>query len=105
MDQDPNISKIEEYFKVPDRVADKIKNIVEKVKGGYILIETRSRWDNLSGPWTRHGVAKIIFHKPSGKWRVYWHRASGAWNLYNQYKALNGALKAIDQDKYGCFWG
>ncbi|MDP3043141.1 MAG: DUF3024 domain-containing protein [bacterium] len=105
MNQDQTISKIEKLFKAPERVADKIQNEVEKVRGGYTLIETRPRWDGSPGPWTRIPIAKIIFHKPSGMWKVYWHRASGAWNLYSQFKSLDGALKLIRQDKHGCFWG
>ncbi len=105
MNQDQTISKIEEFFKVPERVADKIQNEVEKVMGGYMLIETRPRWDGSPGSWTRMPIAKIIFHKPSNMWKVYWHRASGAWNLYSKFKSLGGALKSIEQDKHGCFWG
>lgn len=45
MNQDQTILKIEEFFKVPERVADKIQNVAEKVRGGYMLIETRPRWD------------------------------------------------------------
>lgn len=100
-----DISKIEEHFKVPIHVQNKVKNVVEKVKGGYELIETRSRWDGSPGSWTRFPVAKIIFHQPSGKWKVYWQSASGAWNLYEQFKTLVGALRSVDRDKHGCFWG
>ena len=103
--KDKIIDKIEKRFKVPERVADKIKNIAEKVRGGYILIETRPKWDNSAGPWIRILVAKIIIHRPSGKWKVYWRRASGRWEFYNEYKSIDGALRAIDKDVYGCFWG
>lgn len=99
------IAKIEKYFKVPNQFVDKIKNVVEKVKGGYVIIETRPRWDGFPGAWTRCPVAKIIFHNPSGKWKIYWHRASGTWNLYLQRKSLNAALKVIEKDENGCFWG
>lgn len=102
--EDQNIQKIEQFFKVPERVADQIKNVVEKVKAGYVLFETRPRWDGSPGPWTKLPVAKIIFHKPSQGWRVYWMRASGRWWFYAQYKSLNTVLKAIDEDKYGYFW-
>lgn len=53
MTSNNNIQEIEQIFKVPDRVADKIRNVVEKVKGGYVLIETRPRWDGSPGPWTK----------------------------------------------------
>lgn len=105
MPQDENITKIEQYFKIPEDIQGKIQNVVEKVRGGYELIETRPRWDGSPGPWTRCPVAKIIFHQPSGKWKVYWHRASGAWKLYAQFTHLVGTLMSIKRDSHGCFWG
>ena len=105
IEKDKNIQRIEEFFKVPERVADKIKNVAEKVRGGYVLVETRPRWDGSPGPWTKLAVAKIIFHRPSQSWRVYWMRASGRWWFYGQYKTLNNVLKTIKEDKHGCFWG
>lgn len=105
MEQEQIITKIEKYFQVPKEFAAQIKNVVEKVKGGYMLIEARPRWDDSSAPWTKCPVAKIIFHNPSGKWKIYWHRASGAWNLYKQCASLDAALKIIEKDQHGCFWG
>lgn len=102
---DDNIKKIEGFFRVPDELADKIKNIVEKVRGGYVLFETRPRWDGSSGPWTKSPVAKVIFHKTSKFWKFYWRRASGRWDFYGQYKTLSRVLQKVKEDKYGCFWG
>jgi len=105
MPEDKIIQKIEEYFKVPDRVADKIQNVVEVVRGGYMLIEARPPWDGSAKPWTRSPIAKIIFHNPSSKWKIYWQRASGNWNLYKESKTIDSALKIIKEDKHHCFWG
>lgn len=105
IENDKIIYKLEKFFKVPERVADKIKIIAEKVRGGYVLIETRPRWDGSHGTWTKHPVAKIIFHKPSQEWRVYWMRASGKWWFYGQYKNFDKVLKIIEEDRDGCFWG
>ena len=102
---DEIIQKIEQFFEVPERVADKIKNVAEKVKGGYVLIETRPRWDGSPGPWTRHPVAKMIFSKPIKSWKLYWMRASGKWWFYGKYKTFGRVLKAIKEDRNGCFWG
>lgn len=103
--EDKTIQKIEEFFKVPERVANQLQNIVEKVKGGYILIETRPRWDGRPGPWTKLPVAKMIFHKPSNLWKLYWRRASGKWELYGKYRTLGKMLRGIEDDRHGCFWG
>lgn len=105
MSENKDVSTIEEYLSVPEHIQDKIKNVVEKVRGGYELIETRPRWDGSPGPWTRCSIAKMIFHKPSKMWKVYWKRASGKWYFYSQSKSLKSALKSIQEDKYGCFWG
>lgn len=100
-----NIQKIEKFFKVPERVSAKVKNIAEKVKGGYVLIETRTRFNDASAPWTKLQVAKIIFHKPTKTWKVYWRRASGRWLIYSQHKNFDKALLEIERDKDCCFWG
>lgn len=99
------IQKIEAMFRVPERVADQIKNVAEKVRGGYVLFETRPPWDGSPRPWSKLEVAKLIFHKPSQSWKVYWMRASGKWEFYGHYKRFSSALKAIEGDKHGCFWG
>jgi len=106
MEQDPVIQKIKEFFKVPEKVADKVQNIVEKVKGDYILIEIRPRWDGSLGPWTKLPVAKISYNKSSKSWRVYWMRASERWQYYpTKVKTLVKILEIIKRDKQGCFWG
>lgn len=105
MQQDLIAQKIAEFFEVPERVADQVRNVVKKVNDSYILIETRPRWDGSPGPWTKLPIAKVVFHKPTDLWQIYWQRASGKWQFYGKYKTLNGALKAIKRNKYGCFWG
>ncbi len=105
MNEHKTIQKIEEYFKVPEHVRNEIKNVAGKVKGGYVLIETRPRWNGSDGPWTRSPVAKIVFNKPQDIWKLYWMRASGKWELYKEYKKLQKILATIKEDVHGCFWG
>lgn len=104
-DKNQTIKKIEDFFKVPDRVADKIKNTAEKVRGGYVLFEKRLSFDGSKLPWTKSPVAKMIFHKPTKSWKLYWMRGSGKWWFYAKYKTFTRLLNAIEQDKHGCFWG
>lgn len=103
--EDQLILKIENFFKVPKRVADKIKNTAEKTRGGYVLFENRPPWNESKTPWTKSPVAKMIFHKPTKSWKLYWRRASGKWWFYGKYKTFARVLDAIKQDKHGCFWG
>ena len=95
--------RLEKAFE--SQVPDKIRNVIEKTKGGYIIIETRPPWDGSDMPWTRHAVAKIIYVKTTGVWKLYWMRASGKWNLYEEHKSLNEVIKTIRADLHGCFWG
>lgn len=105
MDKDPIIQKIEERFRVPERISDKIRNVAEKVRGGYVLFETRSQYNNPSLPWTKTVVFKMVFHNPSQKWKIYWMRGSGKWEYYDERKTLDGVLKVVKEDENGCFWG
>jgi len=103
--RDEKIERIEEFFRVPERVADQIKNVARKARGGYVLIEARPRWDGKPGPWMENPTAKMIFHNPSQKWRLCWQRASGRWMFYGEYKTFDKALEAIKKDEHRCFWG
>jgi DUF3024 family protein len=105
LSSEETIQKIEERFKVPEHAASQVKNIVEKVRGGYILFETRPPWDGRPGPWSKTGIAKVVFHNSLQSWKLYWMRASGKWNLYGQYQTLHDALVAIQKDERACFWG
>ncbi|MCX6766443.1 MAG: DUF3024 domain-containing protein [Candidatus Moranbacteria bacterium] len=102
---DPTIQKIEEKFKVPEHVADKIQNVAEKSGNSYILYETRPTWDGSAKPWTKLSVAKMTFVKISGRWKLFWMRASGKWEFYGGYKSFKNVLNMIEKDKFGCFWG
>lgn len=99
------IQRIEKYFRVSEKVTEHIRNIAEKVHGGYVLFETRPYRDDPTSPWSKLPVAKLVLHIPSQRWKLYWHRASGRWLIYSEHAQLAGALKAIKTDRYGCFWG
>lgn len=103
--EDKLILKIENFFKVPKRVADKIKNTAEKTRGGYVLFENRAPLGGSKLLWTKLPVAKMIFHKSTQSWNLYWRRASGKWWFYGKYKTSSRVLNVIEQDKHGCFWG
>jgi len=100
---DVDAKRLEKAFQSP--VPDKIRNVVEKTKGGYILIETRPPWDGSDNPWTRHLVAKIIYVKSTGVWKLHWMRASGRWDLYDELESLNEVIETLKADVNGCFWG
>jgi len=95
--------RLEKTFASP--VPDKVKNVVEKTRGGYILVEKRPPWDSSPGDWTRLQVAKIIYNKSGDVWKLYWMRASGKWNLYEECESLGNVIETIRTDPRGCFWG
>lgn len=99
------IAKIENKFKVPERVADQVKVIAEKIGNSYVLYESRPAWDDNSKPWTKFEVAKMLFIKRRKIWKLFWKRASGKWELYGEYKSFGTTLNSIEKDVHGCFWG
>lgn len=100
---DIDVKRLEKAFESP--VPDKIRNVVEKTRGGYILMETRPPWDDSDGPWTHHLVARIVYVKSTGIWKLYWMRASGKWNLYGECESLKEVIETLNADVNGCFWG
>ena len=100
---DIDAKRLEKTFASP--VPDKVKHVVEKTRGGYILVETRPPWDGSPGDWTRLQVAKIIHNKSGDVWKLYWMRASGKWNLYEECESLDKVIDTIRADSHGCFWG
>ena len=99
---DIDCKRIEKAFASP--FPDKVRNIVEKTKGGYILTETKPPWDNPNGPWTRLPVTKLLYVTSTGMWKVYWMRASGRWKLYEKYSSLHEVIEIIKSDRQECFW-
>ena len=99
---DIDCKRIERAFASP--FPDKVRNVVEKTKGGYILQESRPPWDSSDAPWTRLPVAKMIYVVSTDVWKVYWMRASGKWKLYEQCSSLHEVIEIIKADRQGCFW-
>lgn len=100
---DIDARRLEMAFASP--IADRVKNTVEKTRGGYVLVERRPPWDGSPGDWTRLQVAKIIYNKSRGCWKLYWMRASGTWNLFGECASLDKVIEVIKSDSRGCFWG
>jgi hypothetical protein len=89
----------------PTPVPDKIRNVVETCKSGYILYETRPPWRGGEGEWTRSPIAKILWSRMESGFNLYWHRASGKWDWYEETKRLDEAIEIIKRNDNGCFWG
>lgn len=63
---------------------------------------------NRPGEQTEDSIARIE-HKPRLRvWRIFWKRADGHWHRYQpcfEVQALAEALRVIDEDANGCFFG
>jgi len=62
---------------------------------------------DLTGRIMTHDVAKTTFVRTENVWKVYWMRADLKWHAYEttNLKTITGFVKAVETDKYGCFWG
>lgn len=60
------------------------------------------------GKFIEEPVAKITYVASQDVWKIFWPRASGKWQGYPECpstRTLEEALKVIDEDAYGCFFG
>ena len=93
--------RIESAFISP--VPDKIRNIVETQRSGYILLETRPPWRG-EGDWTRTPVAKILWSRMRQNFGVYWRRRN-KWELVEDVKRIEEAIVMIRRNEGGLFFG
>ncbi|WP_145521966.1 DUF3024 domain-containing protein [Yersinia ruckeri] len=49
--------------------------------------------------------AKITYVRTQKMWKLYWMRADMKWHLYDSVKTLADALKIVEVDANGCFFG
>ena len=57
---------------------------------------------------TEESIAKVQFVRVRQVWRIFWKRADGKWHGYQPHPeaaTLAAALRVIDQDAKGCFFG
>lgn len=60
------------------------------------------------GEWIEESIAKIQGMVHQGVWRIFWKRARGRWFRYQpcpEAPTLAEALREIDADPHGCFFG
>jgi hypothetical protein len=94
--------------RVPPEVKRQLDYDYEIQGQAVILFEVRPLWQGASGESTRSPFVKFKYVKSSHHWQMYWMRASGKWQAYEPApKALSieAALRIIEADSYGCFFG
>jgi len=54
-------------------------------------------------------IAKATYIKSTEEWKIYWKKSDMKWHLYEPKKVrirtLEDAIRIIEKDEYGCFWG
>ncbi|MSU22342.1 MAG: DUF3024 domain-containing protein [Opitutus sp.] len=63
---------------------------------------------NRPGEHTEEPIAKVQQVRTQGVWRIFWKRADGKWHGYPpcpKANSLADALRVIDEDPNGCFFG
>lgn len=73
----------------------------------FILCEIRPNY-RTGKDWRKLPFAKIHYLKSKKVYKIYWQRASGKWLAYDdpsETESLRSAIKTIDDDMYGCFYG
>jgi len=70
------------------------------------IFEIRPHWK--TGESIHTQVAKTIYSKLEGKWKLYWMRQDLKWYPYDpvpKVDSLGDWLKVVEKDEHGCFWG
>lgn len=79
-----------------------------RIKGQSIEIyEIRPEWRNPKNA-IEIPVAKSIYVKIRGTWKVFWQRQDLKWHRYDrdpEVKSVEAFLALVDRDENGCFFG
>ncbi|HDL6962266.1 TPA: DUF3024 domain-containing protein [Yersinia enterocolitica] len=67
--------------------------------------EQRPVWRGEPGEVSVLTSAKITYVRTQKAWNLYWMRADMKWHLYESVKTLADALKIVEEDANGCFFG
>lgn len=91
----------------PLHLRDKVRE-GQRISGQSIeLFLVRPVWNDPTRE-VEQPIAKITWVQTRRTWRLFWHRADLKWHRYPPVPAttsLERALKIIDEDANGCFFG
>jgi len=102
---------IEKYFWSKRRPSVEIRDQIREGQRftGYTLdlFYVRPRWRH-PGETIDSPITRIRYVRSRRRWQLYWMRADLKWHRYLPYPTaltLQEALRAIDEDPHGCFFG
>jgi hypothetical protein len=94
--------------RVPPGVRHQVRLVHETRGNGVTLVETRARFDDPGGKWTRLKIAKLVFDPQAGEWTLYWFDRNERRRPLPEVEPtrnLDQLLDEIDRDRHGVFWG
>ena len=71
------------------------------------LFEIRPQWND-PNQQTHMPIAKTIYVKSRGIWKVYWMPSTLKWTLYEptpEVSSIHEFIDIVDKDEHHCFWG
>jgi hypothetical protein len=91
----------------PLSLRDKIREGQRFTGNSIELFFVRPRYNDASR-MIEESIAKITFVRSRGRWRLFWKRADLKWHGYPECRetdSLSKALRVIETDALGCFFG
>lgn len=95
------------YQALKHRDHPKLPLEVVKVTNGYVIGHRRQPygdWDPIKEPYLEE-CAKLQYIKSRNIWKLYWMRSDFKWHGYGEYSSFEIAIKEVDEDPNGCFFG
>ena len=92
---------------VPAHAATMVRKGLRFEGASVILFESRPRFD-LPNDWMEHPVAKFVFVKRSGAWRLFCETRDLRWHTYTplaEAPDLGPLVAEVARDPTGIFWG
>ena len=108
--KDTDLDEIENWLasiRPPEEIRPKLDYTYLIERNTFILCEVRPNYRTMKD-WKKIPFAKIHYSKSRDIYKIYWQRASLKWESYDPVKetsSLYKALKVINDDVYGCFYG
>lgn len=94
--------------KVPPQLRREVRLELSWRGNAITLYERRPPWrGRLTDEWTKLPTAQFRYEGASGVWRLYWRRATGRWAEYRERpkRDIAAVIRAVEEDRFGAFWG
>lgn len=93
--------------KVPPHARHQVR-MSFKIRGNSITLNEERIAFSEPGTWVTIPVAQLRFDPDTSQWGIFWADRNGRWHPHSEKRPsrdFDVALRAIDADKTGVFWG